>query len=54
MNLDFLATTDEGWKIPGPAEEDAQSEVSEWELWEREERIQKPEELGAVLSAEEK
>jgi hypothetical protein len=36
--LDFLATTDVGRRVPAPAEEDAQSEVSEWELRERRER----------------
>ena len=30
--------TDVGKRVPGPAEEDAQSEASEWELREREER----------------
>jgi len=33
----FLSTTDVGRFVPKPAEEDAQSEVSEWELWERQE-----------------
>jgi hypothetical protein len=36
--LDFLATTDVGRLAPKPAEEDAQSEASEWELRERNER----------------
>jgi hypothetical protein len=35
--LDFLATTDVGRRVPAPAEEDAQSEASEWELRERRE-----------------
>jgi len=39
-----------GRKIPDPAEEDAQSEVSEWELRERQERVeerrQEAEEMG--------
>src|ERR1700712_1722178 len=37
--LDFLATTQVGRRVPKPEEEDdAQSEASEWELREREER----------------
>jgi ribonuclease HI len=36
--LDFLANTDVGRLAPPPAEEDAQSEASEWELRERRER----------------
>jgi hypothetical protein len=36
--LDFLSTTDVGRRVPTPAEEDAQSEASEWELRERRER----------------
>jgi len=36
--LDFLSTTDVGRQVPVAAEEDAESEVSEWELWERRER----------------
>jgi ribonuclease HI len=36
--LDFLATTDVGRLVPVQAEEDAQSEASEWELRERRER----------------
>jgi hypothetical protein len=48
--LDFLFTTDVGRLVPAPAEEDAQSEASEWELWERrereEERRVEAEELG--------
>jgi hypothetical protein len=36
--LDFLATTHVGRLAPTPAEEDAQSEASEWELRERNER----------------
>jgi ribonuclease HI len=50
--LDFLATTDVGMRVPAPAE-DAQSEVSEWELREREERGEErrveAEELGAEV-----
>jgi hypothetical protein len=37
-DLDFLATTDVGRQTPKPAEEDAASEASEWELRERNER----------------
>ena len=48
--LDFLAATDVGRRVP--AEEDAGSEASEWELRERrereEEREVEAEELGAV------
>jgi ribonuclease HI len=51
--LDFLATTDVGRRVPAPAEEDAQSEVSEWELRERrergEERRAEAEELGSEV-----
>jgi hypothetical protein len=51
--LDFLATTDVGRLAPAPAEEDAQSEASEWELRERsdreEERRVEAEELGAEV-----
>jgi hypothetical protein len=36
--LDFLTTTDVGRLAPKPAEEDAQSETSEWEHRERNER----------------
>jgi len=36
--LDFLSTTDVGRLAPAPVEEDAQSEASEWEVWERRER----------------
>jgi ribonuclease HI len=36
--LDFLSTTEVGRLVPPPAEEDAQSEASEWELRERRER----------------
>jgi hypothetical protein len=47
----FLSTTDVGRLDPSPAEEDAQNEASEWELWERrekeEERRQEAEEPGA-------
>ena len=49
--LDFLAAKDVGRRVP--AEEDAGSEVSEWELRERrereEERGAEAEELGAVV-----
>jgi hypothetical protein len=51
--LDFLATTDVGRRVPAPAEEDAQSEASEWELRERrereEERAAEAEGLGAEV-----
>jgi hypothetical protein len=51
--LDFLSSTDVGRLVPNQgAEEDAQSESSEWELRERrereEERRAEAEELGAV------
>jgi hypothetical protein len=39
--LDFLSSTDVGRRVPPPAEDDAQSEVSEWELRERREREEK-------------
>jgi len=42
--LDFLSTTEVGRLVPPPAEEDVQSEASEWELRERRER---EEEKGA-------
>jgi hypothetical protein len=49
--LNFLSTTDVGRRVPTPAGDDAQSEVSEWELRERrerkEERRLEAEELGA-------
>jgi len=49
--LDFLSTADVGRLVPAPAEEDARSEASEWELrerkeWEEERRVE-AEELGA-------
>jgi len=48
--LDFLSTTDAGRLVPAPAGGDAQSEASEWELRERqereEERRREAEELG--------
>jgi hypothetical protein len=51
--LDFLATTEVGRRVPAPAEEDAQSEASEWELRERreleEERRAEAERLGAEV-----
>jgi len=43
--LDFLSTTGVGRLVPPPAEEDAQSGASEWELRERREREE--EERGA-------
>jgi hypothetical protein len=39
-NLDFLATTDVGRRIPDTAEGDAQGEISEWELREWQERAE--------------
>jgi hypothetical protein len=58
--LRLLSTTDIGRLVPDPAEEEAQSEASEWELRERREREeesrQEAEMLGAgcwVLGAEE-
>ena len=55
--LDFLATTDVGRRISELAEEDIRSEISEWEIREREEREQEwrqeVEGLGGELSAEE-
>jgi len=51
--LDFLSTTDVGRLAPALADEDAQSEVSEWELRERrereEERGAEAERLGAEV-----
>jgi hypothetical protein len=51
--LDPLSTTDVGRRVPSPAEEDAQSEESEWGLRERrgreEERRAEAEELGAEV-----
>jgi hypothetical protein len=48
--LDFLSTTDVGRRGPSPAEDDAQSEASEWKLRERSEkreaRRREAEELG--------
>jgi hypothetical protein len=50
---DFLSTTHVGTRVPAPAEEDAQSKASEWELRERrereEERRAEDEELGAEV-----
>jgi hypothetical protein len=50
--LDFLSTTDVWRRAPPPAE-DAESEVSEWELRERREREEKRraevEELGSEV-----
>jgi len=43
--LDFLSTTDAGRLVPTPAEEDIQSEMSEWK--QEEERRAEAEELGA-------
>jgi len=49
--LDFLSTTDVGRLVPVLAEEDAESEASEWEPRERRERVeewrQEAEEVGA-------
>ena len=42
--LDFLSTTEVGRLVSPPAEEDVQSEASEWEL---RERIEREEEKGA-------
>jgi len=51
--LDFLSTTEVGRLVPAAAEEDAQSEASEWELRERrereEERGAEAERLGAEV-----
>jgi len=50
--LDFLTATDVGWLVPPVEEEDAGSQVSEWELRERrewkEEWEAEVEELGAA------
>ena len=57
--LDFLSSTDVGRLVPPLEESDAGSEVSEWELRERqereEERVAETAELGAAgeLGAEE-
>jgi len=48
-SLDFLFPTDVGRLAPALAEEDAQTEASEWELRERRERVSR----GAEASAEE-
>jgi hypothetical protein len=50
--LDFLATTDVGRRVPAPAEEDAQSEASEWELRERREREEERRAEVEALGAE--
>jgi hypothetical protein len=51
--LDFLFTTDVGRRVPPQAEEDVQSETSEWEFRERRERGKErrveAEELGAEV-----
>jgi len=39
--LNFLTGTNVGRRIPGSAEEDAQSKASEWKLWEREKAEEK-------------
>jgi hypothetical protein len=48
--LDFLSTTDVGRRIPPPAEDDAQSEASEWQP--RERRARDGEEEGRVEAEE--
>jgi hypothetical protein len=50
--LDFLATTDVGRRVPALAEEDTQSEVSEWELRERREREEERRTEAEGLGAE--
>jgi hypothetical protein len=50
--LDFLSTTDVGRRVPAPAEEDAQNEVSEWELRERREREEERRAEAEGLGAE--
>jgi ribonuclease HI len=50
--LDFLSTTDVGRRVPAPAEEDAQSEASEWELRERREREEERRAEAEGLGAE--
>jgi hypothetical protein len=50
--LDFLSTTDVGRLVPAPAEEDAQSEASEWELRERREREEERRAEAEGLGAE--
>jgi len=49
--LDFLASTQVGRRVPAPEEEeeDAQSEVSEWELREREERNEERRQRDAAM-----
>jgi hypothetical protein len=46
--LDFLSTTDVGRRVPTPAEEDGETDASEWELRDRRER-----EEGRRVEAEE-
>jgi hypothetical protein len=50
--LDFLSTTDVGRLVPAPAEEDTQSEVSEWDLRERREREEERRAEAEGLGAE--
>jgi hypothetical protein len=50
--LGFLSTTDVGRRAPAPAEEDAPSEASEWELRERREREEERRAEAEELSAE--
>jgi ribonuclease HI len=50
--LDFLSTTDVGRLAPAPAEEDAQSEASEWEFLERREREEERRAEAEGLGAE--
>jgi hypothetical protein len=50
--LDFLATTDVGRRVPAPAEENAPSEGSEWELRERREREEQRRAEAEGLGAE--
>jgi hypothetical protein len=50
--LDFLSTTDVGRLVPAPAEEDAQSEASDWELRERREREEERRAEAEGLGAE--
>jgi len=52
--LDFLASTQVGRRVPTPEEkeEDAQSEVSEWELREREERNEERRQRDTAMEEE--
>ena len=50
--LEFLATTDPGRRVPPRVDIHAESEASEWELWERREREEERRVEAEVLGAE--